>query len=41
MVISANAELTMPKPTSRSVPAAPPSRFGSLPASFSSLSVMS
>ena len=39
--MSAKIELTMPKPTSRSVPAAPPSRLGSLPASSSSLSVMS
>ena len=41
IVISAKAELTMPKPTSRSVPAAPPRRSGSLPASFSSWLVMS
>ena len=41
IVISAKAELTMPNPTSRSVPAAPPRRPGSLPASFSSWLVMS
>ena len=41
IVISANSELTMPKPMSRSVPAAPPSRFGSFFASYSSFCVMS
>ena len=37
IVSSANSELTIPKPMSRSVPAAPPRRSGSLPASSSSL----
>ena len=41
IVSNANSELTMPKPMSRRVPAAPPSRDGSLPASSSSFCVMS
>jgi hypothetical protein len=41
IVISANRELTMPKPMSRRVPAAPPSRSGSFFASSSNFCVMS